>query len=332
MSAVERQFPSPLSTSPQYLPLAAAVFDDLASRWDLTSCNGGLKWQILASNIGYDYKNTPSNGGLFHLAARLARYTGNQTYVDWAEKSWDWMSAVGLFDVRYNVFDGTDDLINCSRVDHTAWSYNAGMLLFGASVLANYTNSPVWQRRATGLLSSAASNFFTPFSNASNVMYEPACEKATACNTDQLSFKAYLARWMAASTHMTPYTTEAVMKLLRPSALAAARACSGGSDNRTCGTKWYVGGWDGTSGIGQQLAALEVVQGLLVNSTEPPAVASGVRISLATATSTVILPTEVPTLKDGDGKLASTAGILEQFQNKMLWFAWLILFAGILIV
>ncbi|KAL9104362.1 MAG: hypothetical protein Q9187_008911 [Circinaria calcarea] len=196
------------------------------------------------------------------------------------------------------------------------------MLLSGASVLANYTNSPLWQRRATGLLSSAASNFFTPFPNASNIMYEPACEKATACNNDQLSFKAYLARWMAASTQMAPYTTEAVMKLLRPSALAAVGACSGGSDNRTCGTKWYVGGWDGTSGIGQQLAALEVVQGLLVNSIEPPAVASGVRISLATATSTVILPTGMPTPKDENGKPASSTGIPGQIQNGMSWFAW----------
>lgn len=332
MSAVERQFPSPPSTSPQYLPLAASVFNDLASRWDLTSCKGGLKWQIFPSNIGYDYKNTPSNGGLFHLAARLARYTGNQTYVDWAEKSWNWMSAVGLFDVRYNVFDGTDDKINCSQVDHTAWTYNAGMLLSGASVLSNYTNSPLWQERATGLLTAAAFSFFTPFPNASDIMYEPACEKATVCNNDQLSFKAYLARWLATSTQMIPDTTDAVMKLLRSSALAAVGACSGGSDNQTCGTKWYVGGWDGTSGVGQQLAALEAVQGLLVNSTESPAVASGVVISLATATSAVLLPTGIPIPKEGNGKPVSSTGILETSRNEVLWITWLLLTAGMLII
>ena len=82
MSAVERRFQSPPSSSPQWLPLAEAVFNDLASRWDLTSCAGGLKWQIFSSNTGYDYKNTPSNGGLFQLAARLARYTGNATYLN----------------------------------------------------------------------------------------------------------------------------------------------------------------------------------------------------------------------------------------------------------
>ena len=329
MSAVESRLPSPPSASPQFLPLAIAVFNDLASRWDLTSCNGGLKWQIFPSNIGYDYKNTPSNGGLFHLAARLARYTGNQTYVDWAEKSWDWMSAVSLFDVRYNVFDGTDDKINCSQVDHTTWTYNAGMLLSGASVLSNYTNSPLWQERATGLLTAAASNFFTPFPNASNIMYEPACEKITACNNDQFSFKAYLARWMAASTQMMPDTTDAVMKLLRPSALAAVGACSGGSNNRTCGTKWYVGGWDGTSGVGQQLAALEVVQGLLANSTGSPAVASGVSISFATATSAVILPTGMSTPKAGSGKPTSSAGHLGPLWYKALGLPWLLVFTAV---
>ena len=295
MSAVERQFPSPPSSSPQWLSLAEAVFNDLASRWDLTSCAGGLKWQIFSSNVGYDYKNTPSNGGLFQLAARLARYTGNATYLDWAEKSWNWMSAIGLFDARFNVFDGTDDTINCTQVDHTAWTYNAGMLLSGSAVLANYTDSSIWQSRTTGLLTEIAKNFFSPFANASSIMYESSCETATSCNNDQFSFKAYLARWMASSTQMMPDVQDAVLTLLRTSAIAASHSCSGGSDNQTCGTKWYVEGWDGTFGVGQQLSALEVVQGLLVNSTSPPATASNVQIQLATSTTAIRLPTSSPT-------------------------------------
>ena len=315
MSAVERDFPAPPSSSPQWLPLAEAVFNDLASRWDFKTCAGGLKWQIFSFNVGYDYKNTPSNGGLFQLAARLARYTGNATYLDWAEKSWDWMSAVGLFDSQLNVFDGTDDTKNCTEVDHTTWTYNAGMLLSGSAVLANYTHSSLWQSRTISLLTAIANNFFSPFPNASSIMYESSCETSTSCNTDQFSFKAYLARWMASSTQMVPDVQEAVLTLLRASAIAAAESCSGGLDNQTCGTKWYVGGWDGTFGVGQQLSALEVVQGLLVNSTSPPAVASNVRIQIASSTTAILLPTSSPTSRPT--LVISNAGATIQWKNML---------------
>lgn len=46
---------------------------------------------------GYTYKNSVSNGALFHLGARLARYTDNGTYVAWAERIYDWMDASGRF-------------------------------------------------------------------------------------------------------------------------------------------------------------------------------------------------------------------------------------------
>lgn len=87
MTAAERNFTNPPSDEPQWLYLAQAVFNTMALRWDADSCGGGLRWQIFVWNSGYDYKNTVSNGALFHIAARLARYTGNETYVDWAEKA-----------------------------------------------------------------------------------------------------------------------------------------------------------------------------------------------------------------------------------------------------
>ena len=294
MTAVERQFPNPPSTSPQWLALAEAVFNDMAYRWDTTSCNGGLKWQIFTFNKGYDYKNAISQGTLFQLAARLTRHTGNQTYLDWAEKVWDWTAAIGLIGGNYRVFDGSDDLLNCSEINHIEWTYNTAVFLYGSAILQNYTNgSTLWTDRTTGLLG-ASTSFFSPYKNATNIMFEPACEPGSACNTDQLSFKAYLSRWLAATTKMAPATLPAVMQLLRTSAEAAARSCSGGSNGQTCGTKWYVGGWDGTAGVGQQLSALEVVQGLLVNVTSPPAVQRNVHIIEATSTAIITLPTGGP--------------------------------------
>jgi mannan endo-1,6-alpha-mannosidase len=121
LSAAESGFPSPPSDQSQWLELAEAVFNTQWPRWETATCGGGLKWQIFESNAGYFYKNTISNGAFFHIAARLARYTGNQTYVDWADRAWDWMNVTGLFDGAYNVFDGTDSKINCTELDHTAW-------------------------------------------------------------------------------------------------------------------------------------------------------------------------------------------------------------------
>ncbi|KAJ5321633.1 Six-hairpin glycosidase [Penicillium brevicompactum] len=40
--------------------------------------------QFPPGGAGYNVKNAISNGGLFQLSARLARYTRNQTYTNWA--------------------------------------------------------------------------------------------------------------------------------------------------------------------------------------------------------------------------------------------------------
>ena len=186
MSATERSFPPPPQPNTPWLSLATNVWNDLVSRWNTETCGGGLKWQIFSSNAGYDYKNVPSNGALFQLSARLARYTGNQTYVTWAEKSWNWMSDIGLIDQRsFDVYDGTDDTLNCSEINHIAWTYNAGMVLSGAAYLANYTADPLWMRRTNNLLASAV-QFFGAYSNATGIMYEAPCEKSGSCNNDQV--------------------------------------------------------------------------------------------------------------------------------------------------
>lgn len=137
MEAVELKFPNPPEDGPQWLALAQAVFNLQAGRWDNSSCGGGLKWQVFPFNTGYDYKNGISNGCFFNLASRLYRYTGNQTYADWAVKMWDWVEEIGIVGENYEVYDGTNDLINCTQMDHDRWSYNAGVFLHGAANMWN---------------------------------------------------------------------------------------------------------------------------------------------------------------------------------------------------
>ena len=76
MSAAEYKFPNPPPDEPQWLALAQGVWNSQQLRWDKEYCNGGLRWQIFTFNLGYDYKNTPSNAGFMNLGARLYAYTG----------------------------------------------------------------------------------------------------------------------------------------------------------------------------------------------------------------------------------------------------------------
>lgn len=102
-------------------------------------------------------------------------------------------------------------------------------------------------------------------------MFEAACEGVGTCNTDNKSFKAYMSRWMAATTKVAPYTYDIVMARLRASATAAALQCSGGPDGETCGLRWTQGAtYDGSAGVGEQMSAMEVFQTLLLEKVDGP--------------------------------------------------------------
>lgn len=151
MTAAEEAFPNPPANQPQWLALAQAVFNSQAMRWDTTTCAGGLRWQIFTWNNGYNYKNSIANGCFFNVAARLAAYTHNSTYSDWANKAYDWVEHVGLMSPSYQVFDGTDDLLNCTQLNHIQWTYNAGVFLHGATYMWNIVVPPLPPRVAVHL-------------------------------------------------------------------------------------------------------------------------------------------------------------------------------------
>lgn len=182
---------------------------------------------------------------------------------------YDWVEAVGLISPAYQVFDGTDDTINCTQLNHIQWTYNSGIFMYGAAVMWNQTTGAEqdkWRTRVQGLINGAKVFFY----NNTEIMYEVACEPQMNCNTDQLSFKAYLARWMAATTKVAPWTYDQIKPYLAASATGAADTCTGGSDGVTCGTQWYIGHWDGTYGVGQQMSALEVMQSNLIDKVQGP--------------------------------------------------------------
>ena len=140
ITAAELQFPE-VSDGYSWLSLAQGVFNTQVKRWDTSSCAGGMRWQIYTYEAGYRMKNSISNGGLFQLAARLARYTNNQTYADWAEKIWDWSASTPLLNTNtWNVADSTDVDDNCTSQGNTQWTYNYGSFIGGAAYMYNYVS------------------------------------------------------------------------------------------------------------------------------------------------------------------------------------------------
>lgn len=148
MTAAEYGFPSDalegLDTT--WEEISTNVFDAQAARWDEGSCNGGLRWQIFAFNAGYDYKNSRSNSNFYQLAARLARFTGNDTYSDWAERVFMWSFEVGLIaDINSTtpgaVYDGSSTSDNCSDINNIQWTADIASYLAGEVYIWNHVRA-----------------------------------------------------------------------------------------------------------------------------------------------------------------------------------------------
>jgi len=75
-----------------------------------------------------------------------------------------------------------------------------------------------------------------------------------------VAFKAYLARWLADTTLMAPFTAPIIEPLLKASAKAAASTCTAGMYQTSCRIPWW-NGTDGDMSVGalQQIAALETI-------------------------------------------------------------------------
>ncbi|KAK8070045.1 Mannan endo-1-6-alpha-mannosidase [Apiospora phragmitis] len=275
LGAAETKFKDPPPSEPQWLALTQAVWNEQQKR--LTTgfdkdCNGGLHWQVFSGNQGYDYKNTISNGAFFNMGARLALYSDNKTYAEIAEQTWDWISGVGLIDKDWNVYDGTNTgpdkdhpgkELNCTNINKLQYSYNAAIMIQGASVMYKYTKDDKWASRVESLTKRTL-EFFFPNGTA----YEPTCEQAL-CTMDATSFKGYLHRWLGYAVQMVPAIRDTVMPVLESSARAAVKTCTGGDNGRMCGFRWSTGAFDNEVGAGQQMNVLGALSILLLDDAPP---------------------------------------------------------------
>ncbi|KAJ5085379.1 CAZyme family GH76 [Penicillium argentinense] len=265
ITAAELNFPE-REDEPSWVTLAQGVFDAQVARWDMTSCNGGLRWQIWPYQGGYGIKNAISNGGLFQLAARLALYSKNETFGIWAEKIWDWSQTTPLLRKNWNIADTTNVDAKCKDHGDFQWTYNYATYIAGAGYMHNYTNgnSSKWLNGISGMLK--VSNQFFPPSGGNEVLSDITCEPIHKCDRNQITFKAYFASWLGFMSTIVPSNaTDEVMGKFKASAVAAGQQCSGGDDGKHCGIRWTKkAAWDGTTGLEQEMAVLGVLNAVMV--------------------------------------------------------------------
>ncbi|KAF1846365.1 glycoside hydrolase family 76 protein [Cucurbitaria berberidis CBS 394.84] len=200
LSAAENGVPNVGNVT--WLDLARNVYNEQKARYDPSTCGGGIRWKVLEGNgkDGWHYKNSISNGLFFQLAARLARFTGDADAQAWAERVYDWVVSVKLIGENFEVYDGTDDTNGtCTELNRDQWSYNNGVFLHGSAVMAALTKNAKWLDRTNGFIASAKRTF-----TQNGTLFEQKCEASATCNTDQVSFKGILARWLGASALILP--------------------------------------------------------------------------------------------------------------------------------
>lgn len=278
MSAAEDNFSAPGPGNPSWAYLAQAVFNSVSARWNTETCGGGLRWQIYTWNHGYNYKNTIAAACLFNIGARLFRYTGgthggNQTFLYWCEKIWNWTTGVQFvnytaesdgYPAHYSIYDGAYIQQNCTQIHPYQWTYNYGLFMAGTAFLYNATEDQKWLDRLQLIWNQASHIFFK-----NDVMFEPAC--GPTCNTDEQCFKGIFSRMLGLTMLMAPTFYDVLLPYIQASAEAAARSCSGGYDGHTCGEQWIDGGaYDNKIGLGEQICALDIFNVLLIKDMPPP--------------------------------------------------------------
>ncbi|KAK5632677.1 hypothetical protein RRF57_008391 [Xylaria bambusicola] len=267
--AAETGFRDPKPEQPQWLALAQAVFNEQTNidrRVEGGNCDWGLRWQVYRTNNGFDYINTVANACYFNIGARLHRYTDNSTYGELAEKTWNLMWRLGYITEDYDVYDGAH-LPDCTGINKAQFSYNAAMLLQGCAFMYNVTESDEWKERVEGMTKGIIRVFFAQ----DGVAFEPSCEPPPgSCNSDMESYRGYMHRWMANTIQMAPFLRDTILPVLKTSAAAGVKQCTGGGNGRMCGFHWTSGQYDGQLSASLEMNVLGALTALMMPDVAPP--------------------------------------------------------------
>jgi hypothetical protein len=72
-----------------YLNAAVSIWQKVQQNWD-DKCGGGVYWDNQK-----DYKNAVTNEQFLSASTTLYRLTNDSTYLEWAQKEWNWFESTG---------------------------------------------------------------------------------------------------------------------------------------------------------------------------------------------------------------------------------------------
>lgn len=169
-----------LTGNTNYLNTAKTIFSYMTGAWDST-CNGGIWW-----NTDRNYKNAIPNELFLTLAARLHNRTpgdsGSGSYLDWAQREWNWFKNSGMINSSSLVNDGLNS--SCQNNGGITWTYNQGVILGGLVDLYKATGDSSLISQAEAIANAATSHLVN-----SNGILQESCETSNNCNGDQAQFK-----------------------------------------------------------------------------------------------------------------------------------------------
>jgi predicted alpha-1,6-mannanase (GH76 family) len=173
-----------LTRDQRYLDAAEAIFTRNTAAWDGT-CGGGLRW-----HAGSAYKNAITSELFITLAALLhQRVPGDQNYLSWAQRTWDWFAASGLINPGNLVNDGLT--ADCRNNGETTWTYNQGVILGGLAALFQITGDRDYLTRGEAIAAAALSGL-----TSAGILAEPCEASPKPCDEDQAQFKGIFVRYL----------------------------------------------------------------------------------------------------------------------------------------
>ncbi|MFI7289434.1 glycoside hydrolase family 76 protein [Streptomyces anulatus] len=174
----------------RYLDTARADADHMNANWNGT-CGGGVRW-----STNGNYKNAITNELYIQLNAALHNRTpGDTTYLDRAQRGWNWLRGSGMINADRMINDGLDD--SCANNRQPTWTYNQGVVLAALTELHRATGD-------AGLLTTARSlaDASTVRLQSDGVLREPG--EGDNCTGDGPSFKGAYVRGLGQLNRQLP--------------------------------------------------------------------------------------------------------------------------------
>ncbi|PYI11468.1 hypothetical protein BO78DRAFT_425948 [Aspergillus sclerotiicarbonarius CBS 121057] len=257
VTAAEMGFPAE-SSKKSWLTYAEQAEGTILSTFGLsTICGGGLETMnddLSADNASI--KDAVSNGEYFQLASRLAYLTSGDdqsSYAYDASTVWEWstnndMIVESNWTINFLVTNTTASG-NCTayygnRIEYT---YPYGLYLSGAAYMYHVTGAATWKTRAEGLLNTTLSMFVDDgviVERGLNENPDLGWAGDMVSDDDEYALKGLLASCLAVTTRLLPETIDRIEPLLRSTAKAVAKQCSGTSNGTVCGSDWTDSTYD----------------------------------------------------------------------------------------